>query len=447
VEGADLGTVLAGYRADKEFMEPNDACRIVGEVCSALDYSHQKGVIHRDVKPANILLDRQGRAFLTDFGLALVADVGTRGEIFGSPHYIAPEQAVSSANAVPQSDLYSMGVILFEMFTGDVPFNAAEPLDIALLHMSEEPPRPRQLRPDISGELEMVILKALAKNPEERYPTGAALSEALDRSLKAQSAATLFARRSTTPRQTIPELVAMELGQPLPPAPAAVAVPTPSPMEETASPNPVPSPANKRPPILTGAMIGLGLLLFTLFCLLLVTVPSLMNRFGQRGSIPANTNSIFLTASTESVATSSNPQMEVPLTPSPESAPASQLATPTAVIYKLLIVRGADGNSVVVVNLTANEFPLSQLRLDSNNSVLTGAAWGVENLEKWACVGAWKAGEVREPPYGVNCELVGQRLERKKKDLFGGETIAVFYAGEQVGMCSQDQQQCSITIP
>lgn len=184
VEGADLETVLAGYRADKEFMEPDDARRIISEVCSALDYAHQKGIIHRDVKPANILLDRQGRVFLTDFGLALMVEVGTRGEIFGSPHYIAPEQAISSAKAVPQSDLYSIGVILFEIFTGRVPFHAAEPLDIARLHMSEEPPRPRQLRPEISPQLEAVILRALGKRPEERYASGAALAEALNRSLR-----------------------------------------------------------------------------------------------------------------------------------------------------------------------------------------------------------------------------------------------------------------------
>ena len=185
VDGTDLGTVLTGYHADREFMEPADACRIIGEVCSALDYAHQKGIIHRDVKPANILLDRQARAFLTDFGLALMVDVGTRGEIFGSPHYIAPEQAMSSAKAVPQSDLYSIGVILFEMFTGNVPFNAAGPVDIARLHMSEPPPAPRAMRPEINPELEAVILKALAKSPEERYANGAALAEALEQSLKA----------------------------------------------------------------------------------------------------------------------------------------------------------------------------------------------------------------------------------------------------------------------
>ena len=169
-----------------------------------------------------------------------------------------------------------------------------------------------------------------------------------------------------------------------------------------------------------------------------------MNRFGQRGNIPADRNSTSLTASAESVTTSADPQLEIPFTPSPESAPVFLLPTSTPVSYELLIVRGGDGNSVVVVNLTNNGFPLSQLRLGSSNSVLSGAAWGVTNLESGECVGAWKAGEGQEPPQGVNCDLVGQRLERKKKDLFGGETIVVYYAGERVGTCSQ--ARCSIAI-
>ena len=92
-------------------------------------------MIHRDIKPTNIMLDKQGRAILTDFGLALLTEIGTRGEIFGSPHYIAPEQAISSAGAVPQSDLYSVGIMLYEMFTGELPYDAENPMDIAMLHM------------------------------------------------------------------------------------------------------------------------------------------------------------------------------------------------------------------------------------------------------------------------------------------------------------------------
>jgi serine/threonine protein kinase len=449
VQGADLGVVLAGYRADKEFIEPDDARRIIAEICSALDYAHEKGVIHRDVKPANILLDRQGRAFLTDFGLALVIEVGTRGEILGSPHYIAPEQAISSAKAVPQSDLYAVGVILFEMFTGDVPFNAAEPLDIALLHMSEPPPAPREMRPEINPELEGVILKALAKNPEERYPTGAALVEALDRSLKARSSVSLLAKRSTVPRQTIPQLVALNLGQPpLPPIPAAVAASTSPPVEGSVFSKQVVSPANKRPLIFTGAAIGLGLLL-ALFCLALFTIPSLMNRFGQRGIIPVGQNSTSLPASSlASAAALSAIQSELTLafTPSPGTAPIALLPTGTPVSYELLIVRGGDGNSLVVLNLTADVFPLSLLRLGNGKDAISGSAWGVDNLASGACVGAWKAGEDHAVPGGLNCQLVGTRRELKKKDLLSGETFLVYYDGKQVGQCDKNQYRCAIRI-
>ncbi|NJN93970.1 MAG: serine/threonine protein kinase [Anaerolineales bacterium] len=135
IEGADLETVLATYHDDQQFMPPSEVSRIIRPVCLALDYVHSQGVIHRDIKPSNIMLDSQGRPILTDFGLVLL-DYQTRGEIFGTPHYIAPEQVVSSAGAVPQSDLYSLGVILYEIFTGKLPFEADHPYDIAMLHLN-----------------------------------------------------------------------------------------------------------------------------------------------------------------------------------------------------------------------------------------------------------------------------------------------------------------------
>src|SRR5215813_6244321 len=115
VEGADVGWLIEDYRASGELMPVADVVRIVQDIGSALDYAHSKNVIHRDVKPSNIMVDNQGRAILTDFGLALLSDQGTRGQIFGSPYYISPEQAISSGNVVPQSDLYALGVTLFEM--------------------------------------------------------------------------------------------------------------------------------------------------------------------------------------------------------------------------------------------------------------------------------------------------------------------------------------------
>ncbi len=208
IDGADLEAVLATYREDGVTMPAAEVSRLVGQVCQALDYAHSKSVIHRDIKPSNIMLDREGSAILTDFGLALL-DYQTRGEIFGTPHYIAPEQVVSSAGAVPQSDLYALGVILYEIFTGQTPFDAPTPLEVAMRHLSDPPPPPRQLNPQLSPQVEAVILKALAKEPQERYPTGAALAQALEQALaavgvEAEPAAKRPERENSQARAPIP---------------------------------------------------------------------------------------------------------------------------------------------------------------------------------------------------------------------------------------------------
>jgi serine/threonine protein kinase len=186
IDGSDLHSLLSGYRKDGEFMEPDDVLHIVQDMCQALDYVHSKGVIHRDIKPGNILLDKQGRAYLSDFGLALITEVGTLGEIFGSPQYISPEQTVSSAKAEARSDLYSLGVILYEIFTGRLPFEDKNPIEQAMKHLKHPVPPPRSLRPEISPQVEAVILKLLAKKPEDRYPNGAALFKALSAALRSQ---------------------------------------------------------------------------------------------------------------------------------------------------------------------------------------------------------------------------------------------------------------------
>ncbi|OQY44435.1 MAG: hypothetical protein B6242_12675 [Anaerolineaceae bacterium 4572_78] len=183
IEGQDLHERLKHYHENDTLMPRKEVLRIVRDTCRALDYAHSKGVIHRDIKPSNIMLDKQGNVFLTDFGLALLTDIGTRGEVLGSPHYISPEQGISSAGVVPQSDLYAIGVILYEMFCGELPFDAAEALNIMMLHMTEDPPPPSEIQSDISQELESVILKMLEKEAEDRYQTGADLISALDEAL------------------------------------------------------------------------------------------------------------------------------------------------------------------------------------------------------------------------------------------------------------------------
>lgn len=180
VNGVELSVYLAQHTPKGALHPPAEVILpLVAQICDALDAMHAAGIIHRDLSPANILVTTNGHAIVTDFGLALLSDVGTQGEIFGSPHYLAPEQAMSSAHAVPQSDLYALGVILYQVFTGHMPFDAIDPMELALQHLSQEPLPPRSFNPHISPALDAFLKRCLAKKPEERFTSGKALYRAL----------------------------------------------------------------------------------------------------------------------------------------------------------------------------------------------------------------------------------------------------------------------------
>jgi serine/threonine protein kinase len=184
IEGEDLSTIMNRYASAGEYLPSNDILTIIDGITDALDYAHRKGVIHRDIKPSNIMIDSEGHIYLTDFGLALNLSQGTQGDVFGTPHYIAPEQARSSAEAVPQSDLYALGVVLYELLTGVVPFDDPSPTAVALQHITKAPPAPRALNANISPQVEHVLLKSLAKLPTERYQTGKDFANALRAALQ-----------------------------------------------------------------------------------------------------------------------------------------------------------------------------------------------------------------------------------------------------------------------
>lgn len=183
VQGADLESVLGAYQADNEFIKPDDILRIVSELCDALDYAHSRGIIHRDVKPSNIMLDRLGRSVLADFGLALIQSLGTRGNVIGTPHYVAPEQFRSSAKVVPQSDFYAIGIIVYRMLTGYLPFDGDNPMEVAMMRLDQDAPDPRTYRPDLSADMCAVVMKMLARDPQDRYPNGGELVSALRNAL------------------------------------------------------------------------------------------------------------------------------------------------------------------------------------------------------------------------------------------------------------------------
>ncbi len=202
IEGASMATVLASYKADGEYIEAEEASRIVREICQALDYAHEEGVIHRDIKPENIMLNKQGRAILTDFGLVLIQSDGTRGGVLGTPHYLAPEQAMSSANAVAQSDIYSMGIVIYQMFTNVRPYEGDKPIEVAMMHITQQPAPPSRHRAVIGPELEAVILKAIAKKTQDRYQSATELADALDAALAAHPLPSKQAPPKKTTRRT-----------------------------------------------------------------------------------------------------------------------------------------------------------------------------------------------------------------------------------------------------
>ena len=180
VTGGSLATLIE--REPRQQLD--EVRRLLCECADALAYAHLRGVIHRDVKPDNILLDGDnGRVLVTDFGIARAVESGTRltvtGMAIGTPTYMSPEQALGEREIDGRSDIYSLGVLGYQMLTGRVPFSAGNSMALLLKHVSERPTPIVELRPDAPAALRDTIERAMMKSPEDRWPTAAAMREAL----------------------------------------------------------------------------------------------------------------------------------------------------------------------------------------------------------------------------------------------------------------------------
>jgi eukaryotic-like serine/threonine-protein kinase len=175
VDGSSLRDLVA------HGMEPHEAVEVTRQVLDGAEFAHERGIVHRDLKPANVLIDRSGRTRVTDFGIARAgeSEITQTGSVMGTAQYLSPEQA-QGMEVTAAADIYSIGVMLFEMLTGRVPFEGDNTVAIAMKQVSEQPVAPSTINPAVSPSLDAVVLRALAKDPANRFASAAEMRAALD---------------------------------------------------------------------------------------------------------------------------------------------------------------------------------------------------------------------------------------------------------------------------
>ncbi|WP_411081564.1 protein kinase domain-containing protein [Streptomyces sp. cmx-18-6] len=194
VEGQPLGSVLATDIRQYGAMPADKALKVTADVLAALETSHEMGLVHRDIKPGNVMMTKRGVVKVMDFGIARAMQSGVTsmtqtGMVVGTPQYLSPEQALGRG-VDARSDLYSVGIMLFQLLTGRIPFDADSALAIAYAHVQEEPAAPSSINRSVTPAVDALVARALKKNPNERFPSAAAMRDEIARVLNASGGQT-----------------------------------------------------------------------------------------------------------------------------------------------------------------------------------------------------------------------------------------------------------------
>ena len=279
VDGQDLGAILR----DNGPLAPRQAARVSVEVAKALHAAHVRGIVHRDVKPSNILVGRDGRVKVADFGIARAlteSQLTLPGVTMGSVHYFSPEQARGEPATVA-SDIYALGIVLFESLTGQRPFSGDGAAAVALARLTTTPPRPSALRPGVPAPLDTIVQRAMALEPAARYATAAAMASALEGYLAdaagagdgaaVAGAAVAGAAAATLAGSTVASAQARPNPVPYPPDAYARSAPPAAPVSTSGAPPPPPilddEPKGGSPWAWIAGLLGIGILVIVGFLL------------------------------------------------------------------------------------------------------------------------------------------------------------------------------------
>ncbi|MEM7029158.1 MAG: protein kinase [Chloroflexota bacterium] len=348
IEGTSLKHELRQPADERQPFDLDEITRIFGDLASAVNYAHTQDMIHRDLKPGNVMLDKSGRAVLTDFGIARLlgaSQMTMTGAVFGTPAYMSPEQGRGEPTDT-RSDIYALGVILYEMATGKVPFEADTPMNVILKHISQPLPSPSEVNIAVPKQVEAVIQKALSKSPDDRYQRAAEMAGALsDAVTEAKQAVETIELEPEVEQPTIAQAVVAETGQTdqqssttekpdwEPPAEWAPTIPAPvradkqpKPLSEEA---PLPSTQAAKSKESMWNMILFGAVIVLILCIAgyaLVVV----NLFGQDDDPDANAVSIIPSATQTPETTDEGSDVDAGTeTAIPATETATNTATPT----------------------------------------------------------------------------------------------------------------------